>query len=331
MRVFLLRCYIKVSKLFLAFLYKLIKILRKGDLRKEIIENSHDRILDELLTYINKHSNCIYKYTKIIGSSCTCMISERYDEFCIILQGSIAGNVEFIKESCEIYRKNFPGMLLIISTWENEDEENLEELQSYLHGKQDIELIRNKKPDYNGRGNVNYQIVSTRNGILRAEELGCKFCFKTRTDQRFNKRDIIPYFVNILKEYKSLEPGLKNRIIMMSYTNGSCNIAFDVCDFCAFGEVSDLKKYYQQPLEMRNYVREDINECKRKFFNIEREVLQSEFQCNEVSIGERYDYQEYILNVLYPEIYLISNFCLNLGWNMNAGGGKIFCIYIDLF
>ena len=329
MLAFYLNCYIKSSKLFLAFIYKAVKILRKDNQGKEIIEHSHDKILNELLTYINEHSNYVYKYTKIIGNSGMCIVSESYREFCIVLQGSIAGNVEFIEESCEIYRKNFPGILLIISTWE--DEENLEELQSFLHGKQDIELIRNKKPDYNGRGNVNYQIVSTRNGILRAEELGCKLCFKTRTDQRFNKRDIIPYFVNILKEYKSLEPGLKNRIIMMSYTNGSCNIAFDVCDFCAFGEVSDLKKYYQQPLEMRNYVREDINECKRKFFNIEREVLQSEFQCNEVSIGERHDYQEYILNVLYPEIYLISNFCLNLCWNMDEGGVEIFCIYIDLF
>lgn len=158
------------------------------------------------------------------------------------------------------------------------------------------------------RGNVNYQIISALNGISKCEELNKKYCFKTRTDQRFYKYDLLDYLNNVMRSYQSCESNLHSRIVMMSYTNGSCNKAFDICDFCAFGESSVLKNFYLCPLEDKNYDRSNINSSKIKYKEVGDMVNELEFNCNDIEIGYNQAYVDYIKNVLCPEIYLVFNY-----------------------
>ena len=60
-----------------------------------------------------------------------------------------------------------------------------------------VEIIKNSKPDYSGIANINFQIESTKNGILKAKKLGLKYCLKTRTDQRIYRHDFILFFLSL--------------------------------------------------------------------------------------------------------------------------------------
>ena len=57
----------------------------------------------------------------------TCEISEK---FAVIIQGPIQENNEFLKQTIKIYKKIFKNSLIIVSTWESEDKQVIEELKS---------------------------------------------------------------------------------------------------------------------------------------------------------------------------------------------------------
>ena len=63
---------------------------------------------------------------------------------------------------------------VILSTWENED------VDKSLFSSDKIVLLKNKPPDNSGPGNMNLQIVSTREAIKKCDE---GLILKTRTDQ----------------------------------------------------------------------------------------------------------------------------------------------------
>ena len=100
-------------------------------------------------------------------------------EVAIIVQGPIVKESDFTVETLRIYKKIFPGVKIILSTWDDEDQTFINKVRAL-----DIEVIMNKKPNFGGLSNINFQIVSSSKGIFRAKELGFKFALKTRTDQR---------------------------------------------------------------------------------------------------------------------------------------------------
>lgn len=87
---------------------------------------------------------------------------------CIVVQGESKG--EYIQS----IKKGWEGFQIIFSTWEGTD--------TKLYNENDI-VIYTPYPKERGVSNLGYQKVSTRNGFLKARELGWDRAVKWRSDQ----------------------------------------------------------------------------------------------------------------------------------------------------
>ena len=87
---------------------------------------------------------------------------------CIVVQG--VSKKEYIEE----IKRGWVGFQIIFSTWDDTD--------TSLYSPDDI-VIYNPYPADRGVANLGYQKVSTRNGFLKARELGWERALKWRSDQ----------------------------------------------------------------------------------------------------------------------------------------------------
>ena len=165
------------------------------------------------------------------------------NEFAIIIQGYIGEYKNFLFETLKIYKKIFPNTLIIVSTWNDEDQEVLDNI---------IEMgnvaIANNKPKEFGYGNINLQIISTKSGLDYAKKANIKYCLKTRPDCRMNKNDIFPYLKAMSKSFPvKQEFNLLGRIIASSVNTCKYKI-YGITDILLFGRTEDLLVYFDDTL-----------------------------------------------------------------------------------
>lgn len=161
----------------------------------------------------------------------------------IIIQGPIIRERSFTLETVKTYIKIFPGTHIIISTWSNENMLEFEDL--------DIEILLNEKPEQPGISNINYQIVSTYNGLMAAKKLNVAYLLKTRTDQRIYNEKSITYFKDLLRIFpinRGLGP--KGRIIITDMNTFKYR-PYSVSDFMLFGFTEDVINYWDTKRDTR--------------------------------------------------------------------------------
>ena len=134
------------------------------------------------------------------------------EEWCIIVQGP-SDSVSEIKRSTEGYKT-------IFSTWVGDESKY----------SKDDDVIFNEKPKEVGIGNLYYQQTSTMNGLLKAQNLGFKNVFKTRSD-------FIPTNINEL--IKGFTHKL-NLFFWHNYTGGY------ICDYFMAGEIELMIKLWKK-------------------------------------------------------------------------------------
>jgi len=101
----------------------------------------------------------------------------------IVMQGPLCGEDNFTAETVRLYGKLYPDVLVVVSTWKDEDSKIIEELLN----EKNCEVVLNEYPEHSGILNLNYQVVSTLGGIKKAKELGKQFVFKTENFAAFNR------------------------------------------------------------------------------------------------------------------------------------------------
>lgn len=165
----------------------------------------------------------------------------------IIMQGPLIAKDDFTLETVKIYEKLYPGTMVIVSTWEGEDPKIIERLQRL----RSCEVLINKKPDFSGVLNLNYQVISTMAGLKRAKELGKEYAFKTRCDFRFVRIGLINYFVALCKAFPvdAAVSYQKQRIIVGGDVFASYFRAHWVADRFGFGTVEDMLAYWDYELD----------------------------------------------------------------------------------
>lgn len=91
----------------------------------------------------------------------------------------IQGPTDFCKRIVDFYSGEAiqKDAVVVWSTWKNEPEENLEYISN-----SPINLVTTELPSFSGYLNVNYQVVSTLEGIKFLETLGVKTIIKIRSD-----------------------------------------------------------------------------------------------------------------------------------------------------
>lgn len=240
--------------------YKYRKIVFMGiklTLKKKIIKSQNvdgDKKQSSLMRKLISSSyvplcykNYFYYYRglPIYANGCR-LYSDQYvlPKTAILIQGGILAKHQFTLETVKFYKQifNTPNVLIILSTWTDEVE-NLDEFEK--HG---VTIVTSTKPTNNGRGNINLQIESTREGLKAAKELGCKYVLKTRTDQRLYATNILEMLFNLQKTFplSNEEKGLKKRLIALSFNTFKYRI-YGVSDMFMFGHIKDMLKYWDMP------------------------------------------------------------------------------------
>lgn len=211
-------------------------------------------------------------------------------ETAIVMQGPLMNTEEFTLETLKMYRRFYPKVTIILSTWV--DQFISDKVREFLKSN-NIFLIENQKPKYSGNGNINFQILSTRAGIELAEKLHIKYILKTRTDQRLYKTELIQYLLSLLEMFPIGDSKFGNwqssRIIVNQGTlSGSLFIPFAIGDFFYFGELSDIKSIFELPLDNHEY-------------GSRADFLNSLTEKAEMTIGNYY-------SITAPEVILIKKY-----------------------
>ena len=117
-----------------------------------------------------------------------------------------------------------------------------------------IILVQNEPPLFAGLSNVNLQITSTVGGIRRADDGQTKYVLKTRTDQRCYKPfDFLSYMRFLQEKFPlAVNECLMRRLIIVSLDSLK-NRLYGVTDFFMFGNIADMKKYWDLPLDTNTF------------------------------------------------------------------------------
>ncbi|MCF6276332.1 MAG: WavE lipopolysaccharide synthesis family protein [Candidatus Magasanikbacteria bacterium] len=169
-----------------------------------------------------------------------------YSKVAIIIQGPLLKKNNFTLETVRLYKKIFNKYAIILSTWEDEDVDYINEIK-----KEGIVVLLNKKPDYSGISHINYQIVSTSNAIAKAQEIGVEYILKTRTDLRIYNPNSIEFLVNFISLFP-VDPlyKQKKRIAGISLNTFKYR-PYSISDMVLFGCVDDMVDYWGCGLDMR--------------------------------------------------------------------------------
>ena len=165
--------------------------------------------------------------------------------FAIILQGPICLRDDMTANSIRFYKKAYPYAAIIVSTWDDELEENISKLAAL-----GAVVVKSSKPSNSGILNVNYQLVNSLAGVRKAKEMGCIYAVKTRTDQRVCKPFIFDSMLSALQIFSGGKEQ-KGRIITLGMGSGGMFIPYHTSDFLYFGYTDDLLRIFSAPLDNR--------------------------------------------------------------------------------
>lgn len=215
--------------------------------------------------------------------------AELSEKCSIIIQGAIKEENDFTIETVKQYRKYYPDLPIIISTWNNTSNNVVDDLK--LAG---AEVVLSKKPELTGLGNVNFQRISTLAGCKRARELGCGFALKTRTDQRIYKPFFLEYFMTLIDQYPTYNAIDDRRLIVGPGIVGKTMfLPFMLSDFIYFGKVGDIEIVFSDKQSNVNMTYEE----RAQWTNRLRETM-----C-----------QKDFLAATAPELQLIRHYCNTIG------------------
>jgi len=165
---------------------------------------------------------------------------------CVLLQGPLyPTSVEGIKQMC----KNMNNV--IISTWEDENIEYINELKSLGY-----EMVINKKPIYFGFQNINLANISICSGLSKAKDMGYTHALRFRTD----------FILNDVNKFMDICLTLSdNQLVFLTWFNHRTNIHPNgyLMDHVIFGPI-DLLYDYRKPIQL-----EGDNRCSEIFLQEE--------------------------------------------------------------
>lgn len=157
----------------------------------------------------------------------------------IIVSGPMAYDHHFTRDTIRLYRKHYPEALIILSTWDDEDANYLEDMRD------EKTLIQQSKrtdePRYVPGRNMVYSALQT------ASEQGVTHVLRTGTHHRLYAPNLINFFKGIQKIFPLADGHLqKKRIITSNY------FAFKYVPYCVsasvmFGHIHDMFAYWAAP------------------------------------------------------------------------------------
>ena len=182
-----------------------------------------------------------------------------YSEYAIVLQGPLAPRNHFTIETLLLYKKNFPGAALILSTWANEDPAVIAEAREM-----GAEVVLSEPLASGEPGNINRQIITSRAGIARARAMGRTYVLKSRPDQRMYNPRLLSFLSDMLVCFPVAPGTARGRIIGTSSYVGRKKL-YLFTDLLIFGYLEDMENYFNPPLVQDPKIRLPFLEPRRPF------------------------------------------------------------------
>ena len=251
--------------------FNFIKIkLDKKTAGQSLIKNEKGFLIDLTLNnYLTYHLRP--KLSQDFDLESTCEISEK---FAVIIQGPIKENSDFLKHTLKIYKKIFKNSLIIVSTWEDENKELIEE----LHDENIHIILSDNKEIKKSRSNINKQIISTNVALNFAKTQNVKYCLKTRTDQRIYNNNLETFLISLLKTFPVKENKLIKSRILVPPMGTFKFFLYHLTDLMMFGETQDLINYWDKESYDVGLKKMGLNE--KKFFINDTPLCPETFLCS---------------------------------------------------
>ena len=244
--------------------------LDKKTAGQSLIKNEKGFLIDLTLNnYLTYHLRP--KLSQDFNLESTCEISEK---FAVIIQGPIKENSDFLKHTLKIYKKIFKNSLIIVSTWEDENKELIEE----LHGENIHIILSDDKEIKKSRSNINKQIISTNVALNFAKTQNVKYCLKTRTDQRIYNNNLETFLISLLKTFPVKENKLIKSRILVPPMGTFKFFLYHLTDLMMFGETQDLINYWDKESYDVGLKKMGLNE--KKFFINDTPLCPETFLCS---------------------------------------------------
>ena len=164
----------------------------------------------------------------------------------MVMQGPLQRDFDFTVESVKIYRKIFPEVQVVLSTWEGEDAASLDEIRNA-----GAVVLLNAPPSHRGPGNnINMQVCSAAAGVLWAKANGYDYCLKTRTDFRiFNPSLFVDCLT--LQQAFPLTHSYPQSQRLVAFSNHVKYMPYTLPDVTMFGAIDDMVAYWTPPYDDR--------------------------------------------------------------------------------
>lgn len=163
-------------------------------------------------------------------------------EISVIVQGAV--DREHTVHCLASIRSSLPGAEIVLSTWSGSDVSGFDFDTLILSDDPGAQLLDRSA---NAMNNVNRQIVSTCAGLRVA---GHPYALKFRTDLKLVNVDFLDYFGKY--DTETIARYFSNRVLICSFWTRNPRILplpFHPSDWIAFGNTTDLKTYYDIPLQ----------------------------------------------------------------------------------
>lgn len=160
----------------------------------------------------------------------------------IVIQGPILEDDDFTLTSIAYYRKANPEAVVVVSTWNDTRAELLTKCEAA-----GATVVVSPKPSIAGALNVNFQATSTLTGLRKAQELGCDYALKVRSDIRIHAPGAVGFLVDLVRTFPVRNtPTQQARIVSTSYLTSKYS-PYHLSDQILFGRTDDMLRYWNPP------------------------------------------------------------------------------------
>lgn len=237
----------------------------------------YNNLSDEFFNYQLRPKTSIHYNDNIIKTNTA------PKELAIILQGLPEEKNNLTFETIKIYKKVFPGAIIIVSTWDSVPSDTI---KKYVD--EGCELVINETFETCGFNNVNYQLCTTLSGLRKAKELGATYAIKNRSDLRINREFCFEYLKSLLEIFPVADNSLNTNGRIIALSSGWPQLFFPnwIHDFFFFGFTDDLINVFDIP-----YSDKHMHSTVQYFKNKYKTIIAEDYLKEEV-----------------PEVYITKHF-----------------------
>jgi len=165
----------------------------------------------------------------------------------IVIHGTMVYDDHFTRDTIRIYRRHYPEALIILSTWDDEDAEYLEDMREA-----NVVVVTSPKPEYPGIGNSELLRVPAHAGVEEAVALGMTDVLITLSNHRLYAPNLVSFFRQLQDCFPLNETSKQSKRLIASAHGTHKHTPYCISPMVMFGSVADVLNYWDLDTETNN-------------------------------------------------------------------------------